>query len=161
MRPYLARKRDTLDADSLPHSIASELAHRSEPEPQKAAAYADSLVVAASATVVPVLTAASWIGAQWHWLLYATLAPLAAVYFVIALFIWFSENLGTYSRTWIYPGQIKGWAMVSVAKLGSWYLLLIISYTLVALINKPATIGAAGQRPQRSPKLEDKGLERI
>ena len=97
MRPYLARKRDTLDADSLPHSIASELAHRSEPEPQKAAAYADSLVVAASATVVPVLTAASWIGAQWHWLLYATLAPLAAVYFVIALFIWFSR-LPTSSR---------------------------------------------------------------
>ena len=94
------------------------------------------------------------------WNVYRSM-PLLLGLLLVALFIWFSENLGTYSRTWIYPGQIKGWAMVSVAKLGSWYLLLIISYTLVALINKPATIGAAGQRPQRSPKLEDKGLERI
>lgn len=94
------------------------------------------------------------------WNVYRSM-PLLLGLVLVALFIWFSENLGTYSRTWIYPGQIKGWAMVSVAKLGSWYLLLIISYTLVALINKPATIGAAGQRPQRSPKLEDKGLERI
>ena len=85
--------------------------------------------------------------------------PLLLGLVLVALFIWFSENLGTYSRTWIYPGQIEGWSMVSVAKLGSWYLLLIISYTLVALINKPAVMGAADQTPRRNPNLENKGVE--
>ena len=32
--------------------------------------------------------------------------------------------------------------MVSFAKLGSWFLLLIISYTLVSLINRPQAMGA-------------------
>ena len=71
----------------------------------------------------------------------APLAMLAGLV-LVALFIWFSENIGTYSKTWLYPGQMRGWSMVSVGKLGSWYLLLIISYTLVALVNKPAAMGA-------------------
>ena len=41
--------------------------------------------------------------------------------------------------------------MVSIDKLGSWFLLLIISYTLVSLINAPrvmvASRGKAGSRP--------------
>jgi Protein of unknown function (DUF817) len=81
--------------------------------------------------------------------------PLLLGLILVAVFIWFSENIGTYSRTWLYPGQINGWTMVSVAKLGSWYLLLIISYTLVALINKPAEIDAADEPSRRSPSLEN------
>jgi uncharacterized membrane protein YoaT (DUF817 family) len=56
---------------------------------------------------------------------------------LVALFIWFAENIGTFTKTWLYPSQQHGWAMVSPAKFGSWFLLLIISYTLVSLINKP------------------------
>ncbi|MGJ4954938.1 DUF817 domain-containing protein [Bradyrhizobium sp. HKCCYLRH2015] len=63
--------------------------------------------------------------------------PLLLGLILVSLFIWLSENIGTLSRTWIYPAQAQGWAMVSVTKLGSWFLLLIISYTLVSLINRP------------------------
>lgn len=63
--------------------------------------------------------------------------PLLFGLVLVALFIWFSENIGTFTRTWLYPSQLQGWSMVSFAKLGSWSLLLIISYTLVTLVNRP------------------------
>lgn len=63
--------------------------------------------------------------------------PLLLGLVLVSLFIWLSENVGTFTRTWLYPSQSHGWAMVSLAKLGSWFLLLIISYTLVSLINRP------------------------
>ncbi len=65
--------------------------------------------------------------------------PLLLGLFLVALFIWFAENIGTATRTWLYPGQKNGWELVSFAKLGSWFLLLIISYTLVVLIQRPLT----------------------
>ncbi|WP_424629232.1 DUF817 domain-containing protein [Bradyrhizobium sp. SYSU BS000235] len=68
--------------------------------------------------------------------------PLLLGLLLVSLFIWFSENIGTYSKTWLYPAQLNGWSMVSFAKLGSWFLLLIVSYTMVALINKPRDIDA-------------------
>jgi uncharacterized membrane protein YoaT (DUF817 family) len=63
--------------------------------------------------------------------------PLLLGLFLVSLFIWFSENIGTYAQIWLYPSQRHGWAMVAPEKLGSWFLLLIISYTLVSLINAP------------------------
>jgi uncharacterized membrane protein YoaT (DUF817 family) len=59
---------------------------------------------------------------------------------LVSLFIWLSENIGTFTKIWLYPAQRHGWSMVSFEKLGSWFLLLIISYTLVSLINAPRTI---------------------
>jgi uncharacterized membrane protein YoaT (DUF817 family) len=56
---------------------------------------------------------------------------------LVGLFIWFAENIGTYSRAWIYPSQHHGWAPVSISKLSSWYLLMIISYVLVSLVFQP------------------------
>jgi uncharacterized membrane protein YoaT (DUF817 family) len=64
---------------------------------------------------------------------------------LVSLFIWLSENIGTYTKTWLYPSQQHGWSMVSLSKLGSWFLLLIISYTLVSLINAPRSIAARGK----------------
>ena len=58
-------------------------------------------------------------------------------FLLVALFIWFAENIGTLTGTWLYPNQQKGWAMVSFAKFGSWYLLMIISFVLVNLVHKP------------------------
>jgi uncharacterized membrane protein YoaT (DUF817 family) len=69
--------------------------------------------------------------------------PLLLGLLLVSLFIWFSENIGTYSKTWLYPAQMNSWSMVSFAKLGSWFLLLIVSYTMVALINKPRDIDDA------------------
>ncbi|WFU16002.1 DUF817 domain-containing protein [Bradyrhizobium sp. CB3481] len=70
------------------------------------------------------------------WREYRTM-PLLLGLFLVSLFIWFSENIGTFTKTWLYPSQRQGWELVSFGKLGSWFLLLIISYTLVSLINKP------------------------
>ncbi|KCZ54016.1 hypothetical protein HY29_02810 [Hyphomonas beringensis] len=64
--------------------------------------------------------------------------PLVIGFLLVALFIWFAENLGTFARAWAYPGQEHGWHMVSLSKLGSWYLLMIISFVLVAAIHKGA-----------------------
>ena len=64
--------------------------------------------------------------------------PLLLGLFLVALFIWFAENIGTLTETWLYPEhRATGiWSPVSLAKLGSWFLLLIVSYTLVALIKR-------------------------
>ncbi len=63
--------------------------------------------------------------------------PLIIGLFLAALFIWFAENIGTFTNAWIYPAQEAGWHMVSPAKLGSWFLLMLISFVLVAWVHKP------------------------
>ena len=77
--------------------------------------------------------------------------PLLLGLMLVSVFIWLSENIGTFTKIWLYPSQRLGWSMVSIDKLGSWFLLLIISYTLVSLVNAPrgmvATRSKAGSRP--------------
>lgn len=68
--------------------------------------------------------------------------PLLLGFFLVSLFIWFAENIGTWSRAWIYPNQHEGWSPVSLAKLGSWYLLMIISFVLVSLVHRPQEMAA-------------------
>jgi uncharacterized membrane protein YoaT (DUF817 family) len=63
--------------------------------------------------------------------------PLLVGWGLVALFIWFAENIGTFARAWTYPSQNDGWHMVGVEKLGSWYLLMIISFVLVSLVQRP------------------------
>lgn len=60
--------------------------------------------------------------------------PLLLGFLLVALFIWGAENIGTFARAWTYPGQENGWQMVSLAKLGSWFLLMLISFVLVELV---------------------------
>ena len=60
--------------------------------------------------------------------------PLLLGFGLVALFIWFAENIGTFARAWSYPGQEQVWQPVHLAKFGSWYLLMIISFVLVALV---------------------------
>ena len=62
--------------------------------------------------------------------------PFLLAGLLVATFIWFAENLGTFSRAWMYPGQEHGWQMVSPSKLGAWYLLMIISFVLVELVHR-------------------------
>lgn len=66
--------------------------------------------------------------------------PLLLGLFLVALFIWFAENIGTFTAAWAYPNQRHGWQLVSAGKLGSWFLLMLISYTLVASLNRPSEI---------------------
>jgi uncharacterized membrane protein YoaT (DUF817 family) len=63
--------------------------------------------------------------------------PLLLGLILVSLFIWFAENVGTISRTWLYPNQLHGWSIVPIQKLGAWLLLMAISYTLVAFVNRP------------------------
>jgi len=63
--------------------------------------------------------------------------PLLVGWFLVALFIWFAENISTFSRAWVYPNQSDGWALVHPGKLGAWYLLMYISFVLVAVVHRP------------------------
>lgn len=63
--------------------------------------------------------------------------PMLLAFLLVALFIWAAENIGTWSRAWIYPDQANGWTPVSWSKLGSWYLLMLISVVLVTLVHPP------------------------
>lgn len=62
--------------------------------------------------------------------------PLLLGWFLVALFIWFAENIATYANIWIYPNQAQEWQMVSLAKLSSWFLLMLLSFVLVSLVNQ-------------------------
>ena len=67
--------------------------------------------------------------------------PLLLGFVLVALFIWFAENIGTFANAWRYPNQSHVWQVVSIAKLGSWFLLMIISYVMVSAVNRPRPIG--------------------
>lgn len=60
--------------------------------------------------------------------------PFLLTVLLTALFVWIAENIGTLTRIWLYPSQIEYWHLVSFAKVGSWFLLLILSFTLVSII---------------------------
>ncbi len=66
--------------------------------------------------------------------------PLAAA--LCSLALWLAENIGTITGTWLYSGQTAGQA-VSFAKLGSWYLLLYVSFVTVTLVSRAALGGPA------------------
>ena len=62
--------------------------------------------------------------------------PLVLAAFFTSIFLWIAENIGTATGVWLYPGQ-QTWHMVSFAKLGSWYLLLYVSFVLVTIVCRP------------------------
>ncbi|NWL12517.1 DUF817 domain-containing protein [Paenarthrobacter nitroguajacolicus] len=84
--------------------------------------------------------------------------PILVSFLLVALFIWFAENIGTWSRAWLYPNQLEGWQAVSIDKLLAWFLLMIISVVLVAWVYKPEPLEAtqtadATQIPSGRPDL--------
>ena len=62
--------------------------------------------------------------------------PLVLAAFLTSIFLWIAENIGTATGVWLYPGQ-HAWHMVSFNKLGSWYLLLYVSFVLVTIVCRP------------------------
>jgi uncharacterized membrane protein YoaT (DUF817 family) len=60
--------------------------------------------------------------------------PLNLGFALIAFFIWIAENIGTYLGSWKYPNQIHAWTVVSTNMITSWFLLVIISFILVAYL---------------------------
>ncbi len=63
--------------------------------------------------------------------------PLIVIFVGAAGFNWVAENIGTGAGAWLYPNQLDGWQMVSLSKLSSWFLLMIISVVLVTLVYPP------------------------
>jgi len=62
--------------------------------------------------------------------------PLLLGFFLVAVFIYAAENIGTFAGAWLYPSQRGGWVPVAPEKFGSWFLLMIISYALVFALNR-------------------------
>ena len=58
--------------------------------------------------------------------------PVILSFLLIAFFIWLAENMATYLGAWKYPHQLGAWDMVSLKIMSSWYLLVIISFILIA-----------------------------
>jgi uncharacterized membrane protein YoaT (DUF817 family) len=68
--------------------------------------------------------------------------PMLIGALLVSLFIWFAENLGTFAAAWVYPSQRDGWHVVPIEKMGSWYLLMLLSFVLVTLVHKPVGVEA-------------------
>jgi uncharacterized membrane protein YoaT (DUF817 family) len=58
--------------------------------------------------------------------------PLWLSFVLIGFFVWVAENVSTYLGAWTYPNQARAWTWVSLGKISSWSLLVIISFIIVA-----------------------------
>ena len=61
--------------------------------------------------------------------------PLLVGFTLVASVVWVAENVGTYTKAWLYPTQATTWEMVGISKLGAWFLLMIISFIMIELMN--------------------------
>jgi uncharacterized membrane protein YoaT (DUF817 family) len=75
--------------------------------------------------------------------------PLLLGWLLVALFIWLAENIATFARAWTYPHQADGWQLVPMTKLGAWYLLMYISFVLVAAVHRPRALTTRKPAPGR------------
>lgn len=60
--------------------------------------------------------------------------PLNLGFLLTAFFIWIAENISTYWGAWQYPDQVHAWSVVGTGKITSWFLLVIISFIIVAYL---------------------------
>ena len=85
---------------------------------------------------------------RWYWM------PLPVAAFLTSLFLWLAENIGTLTGTWIYAGQ-SVLDHVSFAKIGSWYLLLYVSFVTVTIAARDAIRGNAPTQSERRSPIRD------
>ncbi|MEB3766202.1 DUF817 family protein [Acinetobacter sp. MD2] len=60
--------------------------------------------------------------------------PMLLLLVFLAFLIWIAENISTFYDIWVYPNQEHGWQVVWWGKIGSWYLLLLLSLVLILKI---------------------------
>jgi len=72
--------------------------------------------------------------------------PLWLSFVCIGFMVWVTENACTFLGAWRYPNQADIWHLVHVGKLGSWSLLVSLSFVLVATIK--STEGRLYGRPR-------------
>lgn len=63
--------------------------------------------------------------------------PLPVAAFLASIALWVAENVGTRTGTWVYVGQTQ-FELVSLSKIGSWYLLLFVAFVTVTLVLRDA-----------------------
>lgn len=85
----------------------------------------------------------------WYWM------PLPLAAFLSSFALWVAENIGTLTGTWLYAGQ-SVLDRVSFAKMGSWYLLLFVSFATVMVVTRQS-IRRAPFRP--SPATSRRAAE--
>ena len=85
----------------------------------------------------------------WYWM------PLPLAAFLSSFALWVAENIGTLTGTWLYAGQ-SVLDRVSFAKMGSWYLLLFVSFATVMVVTRQS-IRRAPLRP--SPATSQRAAE--
>jgi len=62
--------------------------------------------------------------------------PVVLSYLLIGFFIWIAENIATLLGAWQYPNQQAGWQLVHLSKISSWFLLVIVSFIIVAQLKQ-------------------------
>lgn len=76
--------------------------------------------------------------------------PLVLSFLLIGFFIWVAENIATLGGAWVYPDQRTAWRPVSLAKISSWALLVIISFIIVADLKHLKEKMSATPEPRRA-----------
>lgn len=66
---------------------------------------------------------------------YSFKLPMLPILLLLACIIWIAENISTFYQIWLYPTQVEQWHAVGLGKIGSWYLLLLLSLVLVLKIS--------------------------
>jgi uncharacterized membrane protein YoaT (DUF817 family) len=79
--------------------------------------------------------------------------PVVLVFVLIGVFVWFAENISTYLGAWQYPDQVDGWRVVSLSKLSSWALLVIVSLMIVVQLKRVK----GGRADERQDVVVDAG----
>ncbi|MEO0718994.1 MAG: DUF817 domain-containing protein [Pseudomonadota bacterium] len=73
--------------------------------------------------------------------------PLLVLFLSVGVLIWVAENIATAANIWLYPSQQNGWTPVSSAKIGSWFLLMIISFVLVSTLHHRTELSDRDDQP--------------
>ncbi len=73
--------------------------------------------------------------------------PMLLGFLLVAGFICIAGNLATLANAWTYPAQAAGWKPVNLARLGSWYLLTMLSFVLVSAVHRPKGTCTEGTCP--------------
>ncbi|TFB25107.1 DUF817 domain-containing protein [Filobacillus milosensis] len=66
------------------------------------------------------------VNAEWYRM------PMSVSFFLIGLFIWIAENISTLLDGYRYPNQGDTWELVHVGKISSWFLLVVVSFIIIA-----------------------------
>lgn len=86
------------------------------------------------------------IGGRYYWM------PMVVAGALTSFCLWLAENVGTWTGTWIYPGQdMLEW--VSLSKMGSWYLLIYVSFVTVTLVFRDALMTPDKRRAAARSKM--------